>query len=91
MPWCPACERSLSAPTVTPDGRCPHCRGEVETGRSRVAVPESPAVPGGAAAGGAEGEDLGPLPWHLKILGGATVVYLGWRLVQGIAWVVNRV
>lgn len=87
MPWCPACERFLSPPTVTPEGRCPECRGEVEARRSQVAAAEQ-RPPAGDADG--EGEDPGPVPWHLKILGGATVVYLGWRLVQGIMWLVDR-
>ena len=29
-------------------------------------------------------------PWHFKLLLGATAVYLGWRLVQGIEWVAHR-
>jgi predicted RNA-binding Zn-ribbon protein involved in translation (DUF1610 family) len=29
-------------------------------------------------------------PWHFKLLVLATVVYLGWRLVQLIEWVVGR-
>jgi hypothetical protein len=29
-------------------------------------------------------------PWHFKLLVLAVVLYLGWRLVQGIAWVVQR-
>lgn len=34
---------------------------------------------GGTAAPGA--------PWHFKLLLGATVLYLGFRFVQGVAWV----
>jgi hypothetical protein len=30
-----------------------------------------------------------PLPWHFKLMLGAVVLYLGWRLVQGIAWLVE--
>ena len=28
-------------------------------------------------------------PWHFKLLVGAAAVYLGWRLVQGLAWVAD--
>ena len=28
-------------------------------------------------------------PWHFKLLVGALTVYLGWRLVQLIAWIVT--
>lgn len=86
MPWCPACERFWSPPTVTPEGRCPECQGEVEAGRSRVmAEEENPERPGGAGA-----EELPPVPWHLKVIGGMAVAYLGWRLIQGIVWLVGR-
>ncbi|MBA3653800.1 MAG: hypothetical protein H0W70_06350 [Actinobacteria bacterium] len=29
-------------------------------------------------------------PWHFKLLMAATAVYLGWRLVQGLAWLAHR-
>ena len=28
-------------------------------------------------------------PWHFKLLVAAVAVYLGWRLVQVIAWIVT--
>ena len=30
-------------------------------------------------------------PWSFKIMIALAVLYLGWRLVQGIVWVVQRV
>ncbi len=30
-------------------------------------------------------------PWHFKVLLVGTVVYLGWRLYQGIGWLVHHV
>lgn len=45
----------------------------------------------GDAVGGADEDELVPVPWHFKLLLVATVVYLGWRAVQGVAWVVARV
>jgi hypothetical protein len=51
----------------------------------------------GAAASGSAGEpgeepeeDLGPLPWHLKLLAAALALYLGYRAFQGIEWVVHQ-
>jgi hypothetical protein len=35
-------------------------------------------------------EDLGPLPWHLKLLAAALALYLGYRAFQGIEWVVHQ-
>jgi hypothetical protein len=29
-------------------------------------------------------------PWHFKLLVLAVVLYLGWRLIQGIAWVAEH-
>jgi hypothetical protein len=29
-------------------------------------------------------------PWHFWLLVGALSIYLGWRLIQGIEWVVGR-
>ena len=29
-------------------------------------------------------------PWHFKLLIVAVCLYLGWRLIQGIAWVVTQ-
>jgi hypothetical protein len=29
------------------------------------------------------------VPWHFWLLLGALVLYLGWRLVQGVAWLVE--
>jgi hypothetical protein len=36
-------------------------------------------------------EALPPVPWSLKVLAGAAALYLGFRALQGVAWVVERV
>lgn len=87
MPWCANCQRFLSPPTVTPDGCCPTCDRPVEPGRAHPTrtteeAPESQAQPGE--------EELGPVPFHLKILGVALVVYLGFRFFQGVEWIIHR-
>lgn len=35
-------------------------------------------------------EKTPPTPISFKILVGLTVVYLGWRLVQGVMWLVHH-
>ncbi len=35
-------------------------------------------------------EEPPPIPWHFKVLVVATVLYLGWRAVQGVIWLVGR-
>ena len=42
------------------------------------------------AADAADDDDLGPIPWHLKLLAGALAVYLGYRAWQGIEWVAHQ-
>ena len=36
------------------------------------------------------GPEAPPVPWHFKLLVVATVLYLGWRAVQGVAWLIGR-
>jgi hypothetical protein len=76
VPWCTDCDRFLSPSTVNPDGTCPTCGRAVERGgaATRTEVTEDP---------------LPPIPWHLKILAGGVAVYLGYRLYQGILWIVG--
>ena len=61
-----------------PDASCPAC-GE---------VPEAPT----AAAATEAQEDDGPpdAPWHFKAMLLAVVVYLLWRGVQGLGWLVSQ-
>ena len=35
-------------------------------------------------------EEPPEVPWHFKLLVVATVLYLGWRAVQGVAWLIDR-
>jgi len=103
MPWCPECDRFLSPATVTPEGTCPRCGRVVDPGRARAPGPEAPgtaepaeALRNDAGSGDAEPEGDGdhdglpPVPWHLKLMVGAVAVYLGWRALQGIEWVVHQ-
>jgi hypothetical protein len=75
VPWCDDCERFSNPNTLTEDGGCPGC-GTV------IADPRAP---------GDEAESsLRTVPWHFWLLLGALVVYLGWRLIEGIGWLVGR-
>jgi hypothetical protein len=89
VPWCATCDRFLSPPTVTPEGRCPACGRPVEPGAAH-APGESPERAPRAEAEQAGEEEVGPIPLHLKILGVSLVVYLGWRFVQGVEWIIHR-
>lgn len=100
MPWCPGCDRFLSPATVSAMGECPRCGSPVDPGRARAPgataglgaadaadAPAAAAVPGRADA---EDAPLEPLPWHFKLLAGALALYLGWRAVQGVEWLVRQ-
>jgi uncharacterized OB-fold protein len=44
---------------------------------------------GGCPTCGREAE-VPTAPWHFKLLVVATVIYLGWRAWQGLAWVIQK-
>ena len=80
MPWCPQCEQYLAPPRVRVDGTCPDCRRPIEAGGAHV---------GSATADSRAAEPLDPLPWHFKFLLGALALYLGYRALQGVEWLVG--
>jgi hypothetical protein len=85
VPWCATCDRFYNPNSLRSDGTCPAC------GRT-VADPVDGGA-GGVAADGAP-ERLRrfsdePAPWHFKVLLVAVIGYLGWRLLQGLGWIVH--
>lgn len=76
MPWCDDCDRFWNPNTMGEGGTCPTC------GRSIVGA-------GGVGGGGESVEDV-KAPWHFKLLIVAVVLYLGWRFVQLLGWVVQQ-
>jgi hypothetical protein len=78
VPWCATCDRFLSPSTVLADGSCPTCGRAVDPGSAHVAASDT------------ADDELGPIPWHLKLLAGALAVYLGYRAWQGIEWVAHK-
>lgn len=80
MPWCEECSRFYTPSTLTPNGDCPSGH--------HVADPE----PAGLVQSGAaprEEDHESKVPWHFWLLLAAVVVYLGWRLIQGIEWLIG--
>lgn len=82
MPWCATCDRFYNPNTLRADGTCPTCGRQV-------------ADPAEGAAAEGEPEKLRrfsdePAPWHFKVLLVGIIGYLGWRLVQGLGWVVHH-
>ena len=66
------------------DGTCPFCLQIVDYKRNAK-----------SEAAAARGEDIAApdevaTPWHLKLLLAAAAIYLGWRAVQGVEWVISQ-
>jgi hypothetical protein len=74
MPWCEPCARFYNPNTLDEHGDCPEGH--------HVADP--------VAAGSEAEEEKVRAPWHFWVLVAAVVLYLGWRLIQGIVWVIQQ-
>ena len=76
MPWCVSCNKFLTPSTVRPDATCPKCGQIVERG----------LIPGMTRPAD---EPAPAVPWHLKLLLLALVVYLTFRAFQIVDWIVR--
>lgn len=77
MPWCDDCNRWYSPNALTAEGRCPTCgRAVAKPGPADAALDEAAPAP--------------KVPWHFWMLLAALALYLGWRLVQGVGWVADK-
>jgi len=84
VPYCAVCDRHLTPTSMRPDGSCPVCASVLPLVRPQV-VTERPDD---------QAEDQAPAegaPWHFKVLLGALGLYLAWRGVQGVGWLVDHV
>jgi hypothetical protein len=68
---------------VKVDGTCPSCGRIVDAGHAHIPVAPKPDTD-------ETDEELPPIPWHLWLLAAALAVYLGYRAMQGIEWLVGR-
>lgn len=73
MPWCDGCSRFYTPSTLSAGGDCPAGHHVAEPTESAVGT--DPADP--------EVEKV-KAPWHFWFLVVAVVIYLGWRVIQGI-------
>jgi hypothetical protein len=85
MPWCETCSKFWNPPSMTEAGACPTCgRVLVQPDGTPTDTVDARTVDVKALAG-----EEGKAPWHFKLLVGATALYLGWRLVQLVIWIVK--
>ena len=88
MPWCEDCAKFWTPSSMNADGTCPTC-GRVLP----VATPSGPSAVEPSAptkkmsVREMAGEDA-KAPWHFKLLMVLLALYLGWRLIQVIGWIV---
>ena len=88
MPYCDPCARHWTPTSMRPDGTCPTCGQALELRRPlRLPAPADPA--GDQAAEDPEVAEV-KAPWHFKVLLVGLIVYLAWRGVQGLDWLVDR-
>lgn len=76
MPWCEPCEKWRSPNALLVDGTCPRCGHTAE-------LVDHEAVTVGEAR--PEHVQVPAIPWHFWVMVAATALYLGWRVVQGLA------
>ncbi|MCY3559835.1 MAG: hypothetical protein OXH20_01485 [bacterium] len=73
MPWCGPCQRYFAPAALHPDGACPVC-GEAVEQADLLPDPSDDAAP-------PPEEEVGA-PWHFWVVVAATILYVGWRIVQ---------
>jgi hypothetical protein len=77
MPWCDECSQWFSPNALTAEGHCPKCGRALAKPGPADALLDPDAPPPKA-------------PWHFWVLVAAIVIYLGWRLIQGVGWIAGR-
>ena len=85
MPWCDECSKFWSPSSLPASGACPTC------GRTLSAAAIATKRREAAAEVGEQGEEPGEeykAPWHFKLMVALAVVYLTWRFIQLISWMV---
>ncbi len=81
MPWCDDCERFYNPNTLTAEQHCP---------KGHTVDQSEPAVDGPVRISRYEAAREAGVPWHFWLLVGALIIYLGWRALEGVLWVVGQ-
>ncbi len=84
MPWCEDCDRFYTPSTLSAEGNCPSGH--------HVADPDAAVLVQSDDPGATEPRSRKKVkaPWHFWVLIVALTIYLGWRLVQAITWLIGR-
>ncbi|MFZ4516189.1 MAG: hypothetical protein ACOYN3_07755 [Acidimicrobiia bacterium] len=90
VPWCATCDRFLNPPTVRVDGACPECGDAVSRQETSALVAREETLEPGSPEAESFNDAPPKMPWHLKLVLGALALYLGYRCVELVEWVVGR-
>lgn len=80
MPWCGGCDRYWTPTSLHDDGTCPSCGASVD----EAAVATRREAQAEEVAGDRK------VPWHFWVMLVAVVGYLGWRLLEGVVWLLQQ-
>jgi len=86
MPWCDSCARYWNPNSLTRQGACPDCGGNVDLAAKAPTKPE-PSLAGDPAIRVKELDEY-KAPWHFKLMVALAAIYLVFRIIQMISWVV---
>ncbi len=82
MPWCDTCAQYWAPNAMEKNGACPQCNTVLATRGALRMEARSLGIP---AQGETEGE-APKAPWHFKVAVVCVAIYLGWRVVQLVQW-----
>jgi hypothetical protein len=71
--FCEPCNKWRHPNALLADGSCPKCGTKLDEHAEEVADDVS-----------AEAQEATKIPWHFWVMVAATVLYLGWRVIQGL-------
>ncbi len=88
MPWCNECNREIDDDELLAG----HGSGTTGDAASVTGRPDRCPTCGSALSEPEVDEDMAHprAPWHFKVLVVGTVVYLGYRLYQGVGWLIHH-
>ncbi len=88
MPWCDDCTKFWNPNSMTEDGTCPRCGRPLASNDDDPAGELTPAAWDPTRGMGPDEIDT-TVPWHFWVMLAALALYLGWRVVQGVAWLLG--
>lgn len=80
MPWCEECSKYFAPSAMMPDGSCPKCLKPIADVNINGGL-TAKTINIKKLAQNSPDEDIS-VPWHFKLLVGALIGYLSWRVID---------